>query len=117
MDKGEQYYLAKANKEREERVDANLARIEQFMGFTNDRLARIETRLDNYPTKEDLQREIGGVYKAIGGVKEDLQREIGGLHKEIASQTWKIMIFVTTFVTTFCSALVGVTYYIAKNVH
>jgi len=65
---------------------------------TRDRLARIETRLDPMATKADLFELRGDMGAA--------------LHREINAQTWKLV----TFVCSFGTALVAVTYFIAKHV-
>jgi hypothetical protein len=76
-------------------MEARLAALEAANLETRDRLARIETRLDDVATKADLS---------------DLRIDF---HKEINAQTWKLVTFVCGFGTT----LVGATYFVAKYVH
>jgi len=75
-------------------MEARVLKLEQFAVETRDRLARIETRLDTFATKEDLQ-----------ALKADLYKE---LHKELHGMTWKLL--------GGASALVAAVYSIAKNV-
>ena len=79
----------------EEYMQVRLVKFEEFEIDTRDRLARIETRLDTFATKADLN-----------DLKSDLYRE---LHQELHGMTWKLM--------GGASALVAAVYYIAKNVH
>jgi hypothetical protein len=76
-------------------MEARLAALEAANLETRDRLARIETRLDDVATKKDLS---------------DIQVDI---HREINAQTWRLV----TFVCSFGTALVGATYFVAKYVH
>ena len=69
-------------------MEARIARLEDFAADTRDRLARIETRMDTFATKEDL-------------------------HKEIGAQTWRIVGALLTFGTLLSAAV----FFIAKNVH
>jgi hypothetical protein len=75
-------------------MQERLARFEKFEIDTRDRLARIETRLDIFATKSDLN-----------ALKTDLYKE---LHKELHGMTWKLL--------GGASALVTAVYFIAKNV-
>jgi hypothetical protein len=75
-------------------MQARLLKFEEFEADTRDRLARIETRLDTFATKADLN-----------ALKADLYRE---LHKELHGMTCKLM--------GGASALVAAVYYIAKHV-
>ncbi len=75
-------------------MQARLVKFEEFEADTRDRLARIETRLDTFATKADLN-----------ALKADLYR---ALHKELHGMTWKLM--------GGASALVAAVYYIAKHV-
>lgn len=72
------------NEEMETRVKA----LEDAAVETRDRLARIETRLDTFATKEDL-------------------------HRELHSLSWKFV----TWTTGIGTALIAATYFIARNVH
>jgi hypothetical protein len=74
-------------------MEARVTNLEDFAIDTRDRLARIETRLDVFATKEDLHREIGGI------------------HAEMNKQTWRII----TWMTGVCAALVTVVYFIANH--
>lgn len=67
----------------EERVKA----LESVVVEVRDRLARIETKADQFATKADVADAI-------------------------SAQTWRIV----TFVTTVCGSLVAVTYFIARHV-
>ena len=69
-------------------MEARVAKLEEFAQDTRDRLARIETRMDTFATKEDLQREL-------------------------LAQTWRVIGAMLTFGT----LLTGIVYYIARNVH
>lgn len=69
-------------------MEARVAKLEGFAQDTRDRLARIETRMDTFATKEDLQREL-------------------------LAQTWRVIGAMLTFGT----LLTGIVYYIARNVH
>jgi len=69
-------------------VEARLCALEKFAIETRDRLARIETRLDTFVTKEYL-------------------------HKELYLMTWRILSGGVVIGTT----LVTVVYWIARNVH
>ena len=59
----------------------------------------VEVIRSNYVTREDLQREVGGLkedlQREIGGLKEDLQREVGGL-KESIEKMGRLMIMWST---------------------
>ena len=76
-------------------MEARLAALEATSLETRDRLARIETRLDDVATKKDLS---------------DIQVDI---RREINAQTWRLV----TYVCSFGTALVGATYFVAKYVH
>ena len=69
-------------------MEARVAKLEEFAQETRDRLARIETRMDTFATKEDM-------------------------HKEIGLQTWRII----GAMLTFGALLSGAVFFIAKNVH
>ena len=68
-------------------MEERVAKLEDFAQDTRDRLARIETKLDTFATKEDL-------------------------HKVIHDQTWKLIGAAGGIGT----ALVGITYFIARNI-
>lgn len=68
-------------------MEARIAKLEDFAQDTRDRLTRIESRLDNFPT--------------IFSTKEDL-------HKELHAMTWRIF--------GACAGLVAAVYFIAKYV-
>lgn len=76
-------------------MEARLKALEDANLETRDRLARIETRMDSFATKEDVAQ----VRTA--------------LHQEINAQTWKFI----TWTTTIGIALIGATFTIAKLVH
>ena len=67
-------------------MDARIIALEAANLETRDRLARIETRLGSVATREDL-------------------------HKEINAQTWRLV----TFVSSFGTALVAATYFVARH--
>lgn len=69
-------------------MEARVLKLEDFAQDTRDRLARIETKLDTFATKEDLHRELG-------------------------AQTWRIIGSMITLGT----VLSGIVYFIARNVH
>ena len=68
-------------------MEARIIALEDFAVDARDRLARIETRLDTFATKEDL-------------------------HRELHSMTWKLLSGALTGAT----ALVGVVYWIARYI-
>ena len=68
-------------------MEAQIIALEEFAVDARDRLARIETRLDTFATKEDL-------------------------HRELHSMTWKLLSGALTGAT----ALVGVVYWIARYI-
>ncbi|MDN8617828.1 hypothetical protein [Variovorax ginsengisoli] len=68
-------------------MEARVAKLEDFALDTRERLARIETRLDGFATREDL-------------------------HKEIGAQTWRIIGAMVTLGT----LLSGIVFFIARNV-
>ncbi len=72
-------------------MQAKMANFEAFQIDTCDRLARIETRLDTFATKEDIKE-----------LKADLYKNLHGM-------TWKLI--------GSASTLVAIVYYIAKTVH
>jgi tetrahydromethanopterin S-methyltransferase subunit B len=72
-------------------MQAKLANFEAFQIDTCDRLARIETRLDTFATKEDLKE-----------LKAELEKNLHGM-------TWKPI--------GSASLLVAIVYFIAKTVH
>jgi tetrahydromethanopterin S-methyltransferase subunit B len=72
-------------------MQIKLANFEAFQIDTCDRLARIETRLDTFATKEDLKE-----------LKAELEKNLHGM-------TWKLI--------GSASLLVAIVYYIAKTVH
>ena len=69
-------------------MEARIVALEEFAIETRDRLARIETRLDTFVTKADL-------------------------HQELHSMTWKLL----GGAMSVASALVGIVYWIARNIH
>ena len=69
-------------------MEARVVALEDFAIETRDRLARIETRLDTFVTKADL-------------------------HQELHSMTWKLL----GGAMSVASALVGIVYWIARNIH
>jgi hypothetical protein len=69
-------------------MEARVIALEEFAIETRDRLARIETRLDTFVTKADL-------------------------HQELHSMTWKLL----GGAMSVASALVGIVYWIARNIH
>ena len=69
-------------------MEARIIALEDFAVETRDRLARIETRLDTFVTKADL-------------------------HQELHSMTWKLLGGAISGAT----ALVGIVYWIARNIH
>jgi len=69
-------------------MEARICALEKFAMETRDRLARIETRLETFVTKEDL-------------------------HKELYLMTWRILSGGAVIGTT----LVTIVYWIARNVH
>ena len=62
-------------------------------------LARIETKLDAFATKEDLAR-------IEGAIRADF-------HKEMTVQTWRII----GAMLTFGSMLTAIVYFVSRNVH
>lgn len=68
-------------------MEARITKLEDAAQETSDRLARIETRLDGFATREDL-------------------------HKAINDQTWKIIGSMITLGT----LLSGIVYFVARNV-
>lgn len=70
-----------------------------FAQESRDRLARIETKLDAFATKEDLAR-------AEGTIRADF-------HKEMTVQTWRII----GAMLTFGSMLTAIVYFVSRNVH
>ena len=69
-------------------MEARVVALEEFAIETRDRLARIETRLGTFVTKADL-------------------------HQELYSMTWKLLGGAMSGAT----ALVGIVYWIARNIH
>jgi len=69
-------------------MEARVIALEEFAIETRDRLTRIETRLDTFVTKADL-------------------------HQELHSMTWKLL----GGAMSVASALVGIVYWIARNIH
>ncbi len=69
-------------------MEARVVAFEEFAIETRHRLARIETRLDTFVTKADL-------------------------HQELHSMTWKLL----GGAMSVASALVGIVYWIARNIH
>ncbi len=69
-------------------MEARVVPFEKFQVNTQERLTRIETRLDTFATKADL-------------------------HQALHSTTWKIL----GGALSGASALVGIVYWIARNVH
>lgn len=70
------------------RMEARVAKLEDFAVDARDRLVRIETRMDTLATKEEL-------------------------HRELHSLTWRIL----AGIGAICTGLVAVTYLVAKFVH
>lgn len=68
-------------------MDARVAKLEEFAVETRERMARMETRLEQTVTSAEL-------------------------HKEMNAQTWRLI----TFVCSFGAALVGITYFLATHV-
>jgi hypothetical protein len=68
-------------------MEARMIALEEFAVDARDRLARIETRLDTFATKEDL-------------------------HRELHSMTWKLFSGALAGAT----ALVGLVYWMARNI-
>ena len=68
-------------------METRIAKLEDFAADTRERLARIEVRLEQTATSDEI-------------------------HKEISSLTWRLM----TFICTFGTALVAATYFLAKHV-
>jgi len=83
-------------------MQAKLARFEEFEIDTRDRLSRIETRLDTFATKTDLNLLKADLYKEIHSTK-------AYIHKELHGMTWKLI--------GSASTLVAIVYYIARTVH
>ena len=54
------------------------------------RLTIIETRMDNYVTREEHERAIGDIRVALTG----LQGEISNLRTDIKNLTWQIAVIV-----------------------
>ena len=49
-------------------METRISDLEVFAVDARDRLARIETRLDTFATKEDLHRELNGMtWRLLGG--------------------------------------------------
>ena len=69
-------------------METRVIALEEFAVETRDRLARIETRLDTFVTKADL-------------------------HQELHAMTWKLL----GGAISGASALVGIVYWIARNIH
>ena len=69
-------------------MEARVIALQEFAVETRDRLTRIETRLDTFVTKADL-------------------------HQELHSMTWKLL----GGAMSVASALVGIVYWIARNIH
>lgn len=69
-------------------METRVVALEEFAIETRDRLARIETRLCTFVTKADL-------------------------HQELHSMTWKLLGGAMSGAT----ALVGIVYWIARNIH
>jgi hypothetical protein len=72
-------------------MQAKITGYEAFQIDTSDRLARIETRLDTFATKEDLKE-----------LKADLYKNLHGMTCKLIGSA---------------SSLVAIVYYIAKTVH
>lgn len=72
-------------------MQAKIASFESFQIDTCDRLARIESRMDTFATKQDLKELKADIYKNLHGM------------------TWKLI--------GSASSLVAIVYYIAKTVH
>lgn len=69
-------------------MEARICALEAISIETRDRLARIETRLDTFVTKDYL-------------------------HQELNAMTWRLL----SAMTLICSALLSSVYWIARNVH
>ncbi|HBI82440.1 hypothetical protein G3I67_10465 [Orrella sp. NBD-18] len=69
-------------------MEARVTALENFAIETRDQLTRIETRLDTFATKEDLHRELHALSMRLIG-----------------------------FGVGAGSALVGIVYWIARNIH
>lgn len=72
-------------------MDPRIAKLQEFAETTRDRLARIETKLDDFGSRF--------------ATREDLHREIG-------AQTWRIIGAMITLGT----LLSGIVFYVARNV-
>ena len=72
-------------------MEVMIVALESFAVETRDRLARIETKLDTFATKADLQ-----------ALRADL-------HKDLHQLTWRLL--------GGASAMIGLVYWISKNVH
>jgi len=72
-------------------MEVRIVALESFAVETRDRLARIETKLDTFATKADLQ-----------ALRADL-------HKDLHQLTWRLL--------GGASAMIGLVYWISKNVH
>jgi hypothetical protein len=83
-------------------MQAKMASFESFQIDTCDRLARIETRLDTFATKEDLKEIKAELKSDIKELKADLYKNLHGM-------TWKLI--------GSASSLVAIVYCIAKTVH
>ena len=83
-------------------MQAQMASFEAVQIDTCDRLARIETRLDTFSTKEDLKEVKAELKSDIKELKADLYKNLHGM-------TWKLI--------GSASSLVAIVYYIAKTVH
>jgi Ni,Fe-hydrogenase III large subunit len=68
-------------------METRVLKLEECVNDACDRLARIETRLDQTATSADM-------------------------HREMTDQTWRLV----TFVCGFGSALVAVTYFMATHI-
>lgn len=71
----------------DENMETRVLKLEECVNDARDRLARIETRLDQTATSADI-------------------------HREMTDQTWRLV----TFVCGFGSALVAVTYFMATHI-
>ncbi|SFC98656.1 hypothetical protein SAMN04515619_11859 [Collimonas sp. OK412] len=71
----------------DENMETRVLKLEECVNDARDRLARIETRLDQTATSADM-------------------------HREMTDQTWRLV----TFVCGFGSALVAVTYFMATHI-
>ena len=83
-------------------MQAKMASFEAFQIDTCDRLARIETRMDTFATKEDLKELKAELKSDIKELKADLYKNLHGM-------TWKLI--------GSASSLVAIVYFIAKTVH